>query len=1723
MAKLNKKYVIQGSAGREEMDLYTTKDELNGYKGKSISIDGIQSWYAIDSNLNNPSATKKRLSIEGIVYCGLKTASKPLKKYYVFKQHGIHEFTVPEGATKVSYRICGAGSGIVQLMSPIITTNALIPLADGGPYGGHTIRSGIDLSNVLLKLADLTPAKLNVKELDSTLMEVVNNNNANSARETKSRISGGNTILYCNDTEVDKASGSLFSLAVLTEEKDYTNFHNRSRYCNIVNIINSTSDKNSDYLPEINSSTMQYLTQLSEPDPTKSIISDIPVVDDTYYPLQNAVYQIRKKTIKENTDLPVGILNRYHMMTTDNQLPIIESYSIKSNNNTIDLKYTLDDQTIRDLPVYSSFVTTTDINHPRFNGFYYNMAGNDMFAINLGSYELPKSSTPKLDSDSYTTVIDDISSLDRLENIGISSSILAINDFDYKYKFSAKSSYSNSFLKPNTNVYAIETDRNLKVAKGRYSTYNSMVGDYAENYKYKNYLIPSSVADLIGINDTSITRRYDGELKNQLGLYNDLNGQQSRIYNDLLINLGYTTYYNINKFNYLTKDNMASYSEFMANMFTSAAEIMHSDGVYNGVTGYKYGFAIPNNNTSQFNAPFIPFKDGYKDKLKYVDEIRKSQALVDFPASAYVLAPTKLDRDNVIQFRRHIPDEKLLPQDFRNAFDDELRVSPREATIVYNEGKEDEHVYTFRYGGSLKLNHHKYFKDIQQENDDKLIKSTDDLSTIDKNFFMAIGGRLVGSPSEEKTGVIEGCKPGDKIKINVGKHGDLYNSYLKYNNRVNDPWYASKYIDDEEADGICILTVECAQPLVFNSYESVEALPEGDRNYLGLYLLNNGPETFARSALSKAIYTSCTDLSSAFLTNTTNNLDYSYITNNITNMKILTNNLNPIFYKIKQPTSYHVSFTNTKLLGELIYLQPLVGDDGFYDNENSLFHPSYVSNNFFKNVKNIKTGINLITGRANADNINDIIKSLNINMSKDNMFDLSNTEYIECSPFRQYGIGGAIANVYYKLGNIKTISPGNSSYIYDCGTGAFSRSNILPYKYSLKKLLTTLLYSDGFKNSTIEKIDRYIGYDDSIDYSTPVFIHNKNALIDSSKGIFAIKVPKSLKYLDALFNKIPNIIKTFKYFVLDFSDHDRAVNNNIDSITLDMLGVSDFKKIFIYPYGPSYSYTGGFDFGDYRRKPKFSSSSPSAPSAPDVYAPDDGDIGGIPKEKITSIQPKLNTNASGYNATYVNIKPVKRLTFSETRYLDLSKFKILYNEDINNYKNFYNDINNKIDISELFYKVENVLDIKNKEFLLRTVDLMNIGACKNFNKVLYGYYPESKEQDIFFNKLNITPELHPTGGKSREKYNETFVKCRIYTFPKINTSNEEFSNTFKDSTIYSNELSPNTFKLGDTYTVDGLFKDATIECEVQPIINRVLLSDFSADGKIASTLNHTFDFKDINTTKYPNNEHLTLDFTEVPPDKRTHRLDLDSVFGEKVNKIKTINVIYDSLRYNTISGKNIAPYGCETLKFTDVSIETYYTTRKSHKIPNFADFSHSDFNMNTYKEENTIKNLYLDIVIYKNYYNFFTKDALSQYANLETFEFRCVYRQLGGDTYKDFPEYLFKNLPKLKSLRLKGLNFNTILPKIMSFEDIEYTIKNIPKQEYLNSRFPFTVTVSSTLTTEQRNILMNYKKTNSMYTIVFADLPDIDRPTPEPGPTPPKPPIIDPDAPGDKEEYPFVP
>lgn len=124
MAKLTDiKYVIRANGRREEISLYTTKEEAGDIcKGFKLP-DGTKAYAAI-GDTKSRLATMKRFKIQGKVYAALTEAEKKktkIRKVYIFKA-GSHRFKVPFWAKKVHYTLCGGGNGIISSNAPILDT-----------------------------------------------------------------------------------------------------------------------------------------------------------------------------------------------------------------------------------------------------------------------------------------------------------------------------------------------------------------------------------------------------------------------------------------------------------------------------------------------------------------------------------------------------------------------------------------------------------------------------------------------------------------------------------------------------------------------------------------------------------------------------------------------------------------------------------------------------------------------------------------------------------------------------------------------------------------------------------------------------------------------------------------------------------------------------------------------------------------------------------------------------------------------------------------------------------------------------------------------------------------------------------------------------------------------------------------------------------------------------------------------------------------------------------------------------------------------------------------------------------------------------------------------------------------------------------------------------------------------------------------------------------------
>lgn len=124
MAKLTDiKYVISAGGRREEISLYTTREEAGDICKAFKLADGSKAYAAI-GDVRSKLATMKRFKIQGKEYAALTEAEKKkekIKKVYIFKA-GSHRFKVPFWAKKIHYTLCGGGNGIISTNAPILDT-----------------------------------------------------------------------------------------------------------------------------------------------------------------------------------------------------------------------------------------------------------------------------------------------------------------------------------------------------------------------------------------------------------------------------------------------------------------------------------------------------------------------------------------------------------------------------------------------------------------------------------------------------------------------------------------------------------------------------------------------------------------------------------------------------------------------------------------------------------------------------------------------------------------------------------------------------------------------------------------------------------------------------------------------------------------------------------------------------------------------------------------------------------------------------------------------------------------------------------------------------------------------------------------------------------------------------------------------------------------------------------------------------------------------------------------------------------------------------------------------------------------------------------------------------------------------------------------------------------------------------------------------------------------
>lgn len=188
MAKLTDiKYVIRGRNGREEITLYTTKEEAGDMcKGFKLP-DGTRAYAAIGETTSK-LATQKRFKIQGKEYAALREAEvkkDKIRKAYIFKA-GSHRFKVPFWAKKVHYTICGGGSGIISTNAPILDlidqdgleekSHIVFPVNKRNfsmtiPYAGYHIAGGYTGISVLTETTDEFGSSWNQDDTRSDVTE----------------------------------------------------------------------------------------------------------------------------------------------------------------------------------------------------------------------------------------------------------------------------------------------------------------------------------------------------------------------------------------------------------------------------------------------------------------------------------------------------------------------------------------------------------------------------------------------------------------------------------------------------------------------------------------------------------------------------------------------------------------------------------------------------------------------------------------------------------------------------------------------------------------------------------------------------------------------------------------------------------------------------------------------------------------------------------------------------------------------------------------------------------------------------------------------------------------------------------------------------------------------------------------------------------------------------------------------------------------------------------------------------------------------------------------------------------------------------------------------------------------------------------------------------------------------------------------------------------------
>ena len=811
MAKLNKQYVINGSAGIERLNLYTTLEEVNNL-GKKIHLAdwNIDCYYAI-GDIDIEYATKKRLSINGVVYAGLKESAIKRKKVYIFEK-GLTDFIIPEGATKITYRLCGGGSGMYLSSAPI---NQQISESGWEEIETPTFMKVESLSDIYEHNTATDPAIVDLFNSDTT-GEV-------------SKLSGRSSfIVFPDSTTINAKGGELNILPQNTFTKDNNIVRKSIGLGKLTNSLITDNlpidpeyinDKFLSLQPEYNSAKANWFPGVytfidgvtkEEYLPNSTIsVNDIAISPTSGFVKFSGLYTKEDNTI----DYSLAFNPTDELLDSNIKKSLIYAGSnLASSTEAIATIRENLKRRVNRLPgqgkVIEIFNNAGVFSFTRFYNDFFSIV-NDIYGLSRNTaYPYGRSvvlfslSIPNNYNFFTHEFFDDVYGLDK--HMHIYPDLVSHNDVNMPtiLKGIHGRAYSdNSTLIRPRNFQAEKIFANLPTER----EWNQ--SDFGNNLYYVDRLklLGLYTLDLLNYDPVAFyTVIFEDNTKNPDGPISTLA--------DVSYNNGKDTKYR------------GMYIDYVTNAKDS----------HNNVLEY-----------SRF-CRTRPMDEKFYPNLHYIGALNLS---IDTDIKSPDIDNFETLNDNEDTFGLHVNildcctnDLKLDPSTYEYGYINglgidlnNLRIKPRGYTVYYNDNKGNEiSKYEIKYGASVKLNHLKYFEDYITEWQAYNNRNFYTLEGLN-DFVEVMNGCLVGTPSEEKVGEFkvgpnETYKAGDVLRIGVGKRGKIYHDRLKW--EIDD--MIEERICEEESDGICILEIETYKPVkIDNLTPKVDGQPI--KNQFGLF------------------------------------------------------------------------------------------------------------------------------------------------------------------------------------------------------------------------------------------------------------------------------------------------------------------------------------------------------------------------------------------------------------------------------------------------------------------------------------------------------------------------------------------------------------------------------------------------------------------------------------------------------------------------------------------------------------------------------------------------------------------------------------------------------------------------------------------------------------------------------------------------------------------------